>query len=100
MSVRNLVEIAVIPPMLAGVYYVIKAQNFEQNIYKFLLIGGMFFGIAFAMRFQSGFVPIGIGCVMLFRRQFKSLLILSLSAIFVASLFLGLFEYILWDRPF
>ena len=131
MSVRNLVEVVVMPPMLAGIYYILKynlenknntehldssgleqnndfkqINDFKQNKQikqsskKYLIIAGIFLGIAFSIRFQSAFVPFGIGLVMLYQRQFKSFAILTLSAIFISSLFLGIFEYILWEKPF
>jgi len=90
MSVRNLVEVVVIPPLLIGMYYVLKEQYLvsknKQHI-KYLLLAGFFFGISFAIRFQSAIVPFGVGLVLLYYCQFKKFIFLSLSTIFIVSLF-------------
>ena len=164
MSVHNLVETFSIPPLLAGVYYVLKYYKHTPSLWsgityfsrhcgldprspeletvgagfacptmndnkgranlaptkpqlsdrrgvlntptntnttnKYLLFAGLFFAFAFAIRFQTAFVPFGIGIVMLFYRQFKSFAILALSTIFIVSLFLAIPDYIFWEKPF
>ncbi len=98
MCVRNLVEMFVVPPMLAAIYYVIKGD--KNNNYKHFIIAGIFIAIAFTMRFQTAFIPLGIGLAMLYEKQFKHFFILAATSIIIAALILSIPEYIFWGKPF
>ena len=111
MSVRNLVELAVVPPVLAATYFLLKYFYEDQSLsisknsiskrqVKYLILSGFFFGISFATRFQTALVPLGIGLVLIFRRQWKEFAILTFTTLFVSALFIGVLEYLIWHQPF
>lgn len=95
MSVRNLIEMVSIPPMMAGLYYILKKKNSKQ-----IILAGAFFAFAFIFRYQTALVLGGAGFVLLFRREFKAVLLIA--AGFLGALFLiqGIVDWMAWGYPF
>lgn len=52
------------------------------------------------MRFQSAFVPIGIGMALLLQKRFRETIVLTVVSVIVASLLLVVPEYLIWGKPF
>lgn len=99
LSVRNLVEIACIPPMVIATWLVIKNDN-KLNIKDALLIGFML-AIAFSIRFQTVIFSAGFGlALLLLRVQFKYLVLIVLGFIVTAFVTLGLSDIYVWGKPF
>ena len=98
MSVRNLIEMVCIPPMIAGFYYVIKGQQSESKNYW--LIAGVLFGLAFSIRYQTILIPGGVGLILLIGRdwrQFGYFTVGTVAGLFVVQ---GLVDWIFWGFPF
>ena len=98
MSVRNLVEMVCIPPYLAAFYYMIKPEDRGRN-WRYFWAGALF-ALAFTLRYHSVLFVAGAGLVLLYRRQWKEILWLSLGFILVATLIQGTIDYVFFDYPF
>lgn len=98
LAVRNLVEVVCIPFYLFGIWQIIKHGAKES--WKPYLIAGLFFGLAFAIRFQL-FVFFGV-MGLVFALQFKWRACISLLLGYFVSVLLtqGLVDYLLWGKPF
>lgn len=103
MSVRNLVEIVCIPPVMAGFYLFLS----EKKIFLNYFFTGFLFGVGFTFRFQAAFFPAGIAIVLIIQaiteRNFKNILnIIYLSIGFTVSSFLllGIPDWLKWGYPF
>ena len=55
-SVRNLAEFVSVPPMLIGMYLLIKKDKKTRD----LLLAGLWLGLGISMRFQLAFVLVGL----------------------------------------
>lgn len=97
LSVRNLVEIVSIPPMLAGVWLIIRDD--KQNFAKYFW-SGFIIAIAFSIRFQAILFIGGLGLVLLFKKPIKWAFVFGLGVL--ASIFLiqGGIDFFIWHRPF
>ncbi len=98
MSVRNLIEMACIPPMMIGYYFVVLTK--ERNYGRYWVYAGIWLGVAFAFRYQSLLIPGGIGLVLLFQRQWRNMGYFVLGM--AAGLFFlqGIVDWIAWGHPF
>lgn len=95
LSVRNLREFICIPALMAAFYYL----SFEQKRTKHIIIAGSCFALAFVFRLQIVFFPIGVGVYLIFRKEFKTLIILTLSTLGFLSITQFLFDYLYWGNP-
>ena len=96
-SVRNLAEFVSVPPMLMGIYLLIKENRKNRD----LLLAGIWLGIGISMRFQLTFVLIGVAVGLLIEKtKIKNLLLIFIG--FCVSAFLGtcLIDIIIWKKPF
>ena len=99
MSVRNLVEMTSIPFMMAGYWLILgKKPSGKQMLTWFW--AGILFGIAFNIRPQTVFFPLGIGIICLFRRNWIELLGFSLGSLACVILIQGGIDFIIWGKPF
>ncbi|MFN4083846.1 MAG: ArnT family glycosyltransferase [Bacteroidia bacterium] len=96
MSVRNLVEVVCIPPMLAAMWLLIKEN---KNLSKFLF-AGLLMAIAVSIRYQNLLVLGGMGLASLINKEFKKFWGLSFGSAIGLLLTLGLYEYLIWGKPF
>lgn len=95
-SVKQLVEMVCIPPLMGSYYYLIKDDHDRIKNY---IIAGIFAGIAVGVRYQTGLFYVGIGVVLLFNKKFKQVFALGFTAsvIFFLTQISDLF---LWHEPF
>lgn len=93
-SVRNLIEFISIPPLLAGIYYIIKDKN---RISSFA--SGLFFGLAFTFRFQTLIFPSMIFLVLLFQKEFRQSMFLTIGLILSIFITSGIPDYLVWGKP-
>jgi hypothetical protein len=98
MSVRNLIEMVCIPPMMAGYYLVLK--TWEDDHPRYWLSAGVLFGVAFAFRYQSVLIPAGILLVLLFRTEWKRAAFLVSGLAAGMFLLQGIVDWIAWGYPF
>lgn len=95
LSVRNLVEVVSIPPILMGLYYLL-----DNNSKKLIYISGILLGIAFIIRFQSALIIFGIGLVLLFNKDWGKFLFFNIG-LFITVLFsMGVVDWIVYGIPF
>ena len=99
MSVRNLVEMTCIPFLMAGYWMMIRGTSKDKPFLSYFL-AGVFFGLAFNIRPQTLFFPVGIGLVMLFQQKWKELAALTLGSLLMVTLVQGGIDFIVWGYPF
>lgn len=96
-SVRNLVEIVAIPPLLASVWIIIKTDKATLKQY---LISGLIGGLAFSIRYQTGLFLAGMGLVLLYQKQFKQAIVYGISVLVSITIVQGGIDYFIWHKPF
>ena len=99
MSVRNLVEMACVPFIMAGYWMIIREKQGHRVFWDWFL-AGILFGLAINIRPQAIFFPIGTGLVILFQGKWKELLSLSLGSLICFSVFQGGIDFFIWGKPF
>ena len=97
LSVRNLVEIVSIPPMLASIWYIIKD---DKQTFKKYFLAGLIGGLAFSIRFQTSLFIGGIGLTLLIQKQLKQAVYYGIGAIFSVALIQGGIDIFIWGKPF
>ena len=99
LSVRNLIEVVCIPPMLIATWLIIK--NDSKISGKDAILAGVMLALAFTVRFQSSIFTAGFGLALLIMRvPFKTLLLLAFGFLGTAFITLGLPDIYVWGRPF
>lgn len=96
-SVRNLVEVVCIPPILAGFYYLVKD---DEETKKFIIISGMLFALAFTIRFQSAFFIAGIGLVLLSQKKWMNFIYFSLGFLLTTIVTMGIVDFLIYGSPY
>lgn len=96
LSVRNLIEVVCIPPLMAGFYYVLKSQ--ERRALAFW--AGAWFGLAFAFRYQTLSVAGTVAILLLVQKEFRSFLLFSLGCFVSALVIQGSADVFAWGYPF
>ena len=98
-SVRNLVEVVCIPPILAGFYYILKNKK-TKDISKYLFVAGIMAGLSMTIRYQMAIYIAGIGLVLLSQKDWKSLVWFAVGGLAITSVTMGIIEYFAWGVPF
>lgn len=98
-SVRNLVEVVCIPPILAGFYYLLKDKEFEDSK-KYIIISGIMVALSMTIRFQMAFFIAGIGLVLLMQKKWRHFIWFSVGFLITISITIGLLDYVAWGIPF
>jgi hypothetical protein len=93
MSVRNLIEMVCIPPLMAGLWFSLKVKK------KDFYIAGLLFGFAFIFRYQTAIIPLGIGLVLLFKKDLIKTLYLFLGTTTTILLIQGSVDIFAWGYP-
>ena len=97
LSVRNLVEMVSIPPLLYSIWVIIRDD--KSTAKKFLLAG--FIGtIAFSIRFQGILFVGGIGLVLLIQKQWREAFFYGIGGLFSIIVFQGGIDLFVWGKPF
>ena len=100
LSVRNLVEVVCVPPVLAGFYYLLKNDNNQDRFKTNMIIAGILFGLSMTIRFQMSLFAGGVGLIWIFQKEWKRIVWFSLGFLFTISITIGLLDYLAWGRPF
>ena len=99
LSVRNLVEITCIPPMIIATWLVYRT-DFKFSGKEAFYIGSLL-AVAFSMRFQTIIFAAGFGLALLIlRTSFKNIVLIILGFLFVAGLTQGAMDLYVWKKPF
>lgn len=98
LSVRNLVEMACLPPLLYSTWLVISSGR--KNTFQALIWAGLVGGIAFSIRFQTALFLGGMGLVFLFQNRWKAGFGFGFGVLLSILLIQGGIDYWVWKRPF
>ena len=96
LSVRNLIEMVCIPPLMAGTYYILKSSERRSYIWY----SGICFGVAFAFRYQTLFVTATVAMLLLYQKQWKQFLLFSFACFLTMLLVQGSADIFAWGYPF
>lgn len=97
LSVRNLVEVVCIPPLMLATWYMIK---YEKDNYRAGLYAGVMLGIAFCIRFQTAMFISGFGLAMIFMQRWKNIAWLILGFIISVGIVQMVTDVLIWKKPF
>jgi len=98
-SVRNLVEVVCIPPLLGGIWIILNASD-KKNVLIEYIWAGLIIGLAFSIRFQTLLFASGIGLAILLQRKYRETLFFGLGMVVSILLIQGFVDLILWGYPF
>ena len=97
MSVRSLREFFCIPFMIIASYHIADPKLTRRSI----VLSALFFALAFSIRLQVLFLPLGISLSFLAKKEyFKKALILGISFAIFYMLTQGLFDLLYYGNPF
>jgi hypothetical protein len=96
LSVRNLIEMVCIPPLVAGFYYALISKEKFRNAF----VAGLWFGLAFVFRYQTLSITGTLGLILLFRKEFKQLGLLAAGFLLTATVIQGSADIFAWGYPF
>ena len=97
MAVRNLREFVCVPFLLIASYHI--ADN--KFSYRSIFLSTLFFALAFSVRLQIVFIPVGIGIFLLFQKgQIKKGLAFAVFSVIGFMLTQGLFDTVYYGDPF
>jgi len=99
LSVRNLVEVVSIPFLLAGMWFIINAQDRRRPLIQYF-IAGLIMGLAFSVRFQTASFIAGAGLALMIMRLWWPAVIFGLGVIATILPVQGLIDYLIWGAPF
>lgn len=99
MSVRNLVEMTTIPLVMLGYWMIIRKES-DKRLVQSWLLAGILFGLAFNIRPQTVFFPVGLGIIYLFRASWKKLLLLASGSMISVLAIQGVVDTLMWGYPF
>jgi hypothetical protein len=96
LSVRNLIEVVCIPPLMGGFSYAIRAREHPRNAF----IAGLWFALAFAFRYQTLIISGTLGALFLLRRERKEAWWYAAGFLLLALLVQGTADVLAWGYPF
>ena len=96
LSVRDLIEVVCIPPLMAGFYYALTSRENMRNAFT----AGLWFAIAFAFRYQTLLITGSVGLVFMFRREYRQMLWCALGFVLSAIVVQGSVDIFAWGYPF
>ncbi len=97
LSVRNLVEMVCIPPLMIGAYMLL---NKDKHSIMYILAAGFVAGFAVSIRFQTLLMVGGMGMALLLHKRWKDALLYGMGAILNIAILQGISDYIVWHIPF
>lgn len=98
LSVRNLVEMVSIPPLMLASWWLIR--RLEGPSLRDLFIAGLFAGLAVDLRFQTLFFGCGAGLALLLQRNVRGAALFGLGMLVPFTLVNGIVDFIIWKQPF
>jgi hypothetical protein len=96
LSVRNLIEMVCIPPLMAGFYNALTSKEKLRNA----CIAGVWFGLAFVFRYQTLSITAAAGLIFLFRKEFKQTALLIAGFLVTTAVIQGSADIFAWGYPF
>ncbi|MCF8398428.1 MAG: glycosyltransferase family 39 protein [Bacteroidales bacterium] len=99
LSVRNLVEVVCVPPMMYALWLIIKNEHKTNNL-KYFFWAGFFLGLAFSIRYQTLIFTGGVGLALLLQQKWKETLFTALGTLLSIFLVQGIVDLFIWGYPF
>lgn len=99
MSIRNLVEMVAIVPLIWGTWISLTATDAGKSP-KLHIWVGLLFALSFSVRYQTILFPIGFCAGMLLNKHYKEFLFTLLSGSLWIALFHGVGDYLMAGSPF
>ena len=99
LSVRNLVEVVCIPFLILGIWFIVNSEQ-KKNIMLAYFLSGIFFGLAFSVRFQTLFFTAGVGLALLLLKRWKASVYFLLGLIPCICIIQCSSDYYFWGYPF
>ena len=96
LSVRNLIEVVCIPPLMAGFYYALTARQNLRNA----LVAGLWFALAFSFRYQTLLITGTVGLVFLFSKDYRQMIWCAIGFVLAATVIQGSIDIFAWGYPF
>ena len=96
LSVRNLVEMVCIPPLIYGTWLIVN--NDKKAALQFLF-AGFIAGLAFSIRFQTSTFIAGLGLVVWIQYKFKNAFFYGLGVILSVLVFQVSVDMYVWGKP-
>lgn len=96
LSVRNLIEMVCIPPLMAGLYYALTSKVILRNAFT----AGLWFGLAFAFRYQTLLITGTVGLVLLYNKEFRQMIWVAVGFLLSALVIQGSADLFAWGYPF
>jgi hypothetical protein len=98
LSVRDLVEMACIPPIMVATYLLIHPEK-NQKLKNYAW-AGILCGLTFNMRFQA-LIFVGIlGLILLLQKKWKGFFVYSLLLLIMIVSIQGIVDTVIWGKPF
>ncbi len=98
LSVRNLVEMVCIPPLIFSMWLIVKYWNEDKK--KIFLLAGLIAGLAFSIRFQTSTFIAGMGLAILLNKKYFESVLFGIGAIISVCLIQGGIDFLIWGKPF
>ncbi len=99
LSVRNLVEVVCVPPMLYATWLILKNEDNKHKLQHFFW-AGFFLGLAFSIRYQTLIFTGGVGLVLLIQQKWKGTFLTAAGTLVSIFLVQGIVDFFIWGYPF
>jgi hypothetical protein len=96
LSVRNLIEVVCIPPLMAGFYYSLKSRENLRNAFT----AGLWFALAFAFRYQTLLITGTVGLVFILTKEYRQMMWCAVGFVLAAFVIQGSLDIFAWGYPF
>lgn len=97
LSVRNLVEMVCIPPLMIGAYMLL---NRDKTSFYYLLLAGFIAGMAVSVRFQCLIMVGGMGLALFIEQRWRDAIWYGIGALLSIIVLQGIPDYFMWGLPF
>lgn len=98
LAVRNLVEVACIPLLMAGCWQLVREPSAPGA--RRVLVAGVLIGLAINIRFQTLFFAAGPGLALLFQRRWGPAVLYAIGVALPVVVVQSAIDLFLWGRPF
>jgi hypothetical protein len=95
LSMRNLIEIVAITPMLGAIFYMLRSDKLPS-----MFIAGLFFGLSFVFRYHTALIATGACLAFLIDKKIVKVAVVFFSFVVFVSAVQGTIDYLAWGYPF
>ncbi|MBK9184111.1 MAG: DUF2079 domain-containing protein [Ignavibacteria bacterium] len=93
LGVRNLIEVVCIPPLMTGVFLVLRRGSMRD-----IVLAGLAFAVAFLFRYHTAVIPATMTMVLMVRREWRMAIGLVVSYATVICLTQGIVDLLVWGQ--